>query len=110
MGVTAIISREPPLELSEWLNCIDQNDALVRTEPRPMINPFTGKPTILHYPPGDVLIRIGGATVGAVEPSPDFEGDGELLVYAPVVSKVRSVVEGIARFLGADLRWVADAP
>ena len=110
MVVRAIIAREPPWPLREWLACIDERDDLVRPEPRQIRNPFTGQQTMFEEPEGVVRIMRGGDSLGAIEPSPEFEEDGELVVYSKgkITPGLREVLEGLAGRLGASLEWNAE--
>jgi hypothetical protein len=111
VALRGTISREPRLSRSEWLRCIEENATLVADEARVIVNPFTGDRVLHQPPPGGATLCVGGATVGGIEPSVDFEDDGELLVYAPEDSdgkEARIAAEVVAKALGAQLDWIEE--
>jgi hypothetical protein len=113
MGLVAIIVRKPKLSMSEWLTCIDSHPELVRGGPRAIVNPFTGDPAVHTPTAAQVSIRLGPEPVGAVEPDPEFEENGELLVYAPrseMSRQGRQLVTAVASFLHAEVMWLSPVP
>jgi len=111
MPLSGVISRQPPIQMSEWLSFISRHDYLVRPAPRQIVNPFTRIPD-LHIPePGYVQIWRDGRTVGGLGPSQTFEDDAELDVFAPAGqpnAEVREVASTIAAELGATLEWLPE--
>lgn len=113
MALYGVISRTPKLRRKEWSACIDQHPQLLRRtwEPREIDNPFKPGTKAVVTPPPDLANLIeDGSAVGAVEPSEDFDQDGELLVWAPEdkVTNARRVSDALARHLNARLQWVDD--
>lgn len=98
------------LSRAEWSAYIDRNPALVRPQPRQLVNPFTGHQEV-HVPDsGEAEILAAETVVGAIEPSPEFEDDGELHVYAADGKHefVKTAARDIAGALNATFEWFAD--
>jgi hypothetical protein len=110
MGLVAVISREPGVTRDEWLSCVRGHRALNRTPSRWIKNPFTGA-SVEHVPDdAEVQIVVVGIVLGAIEPSPEFDDDKELHVYAPdtVGAELAETVREIANSLGAVVQWAED--
>ena len=106
-----LIQRDPVLTLDEWVAHIRRDAQLEPTEPRVVDNPFEpGERTRVVPPPGGVTLHVDGELTGAIEPSPEFDRDAELHVYAPDhrVQECRRAVEAIARALSAKCVWFDD--
>ena len=88
----ALISREPPLALADWLRHIDTSEILVRRdEPTIMKNPFTGKMVVAKPIQGKVGIVVGGTILGGITPGATFVRDGVLEVFVPEGSDGREL-------------------
>lgn len=110
MSLVAVICRnQSPIEMAEWLRCIENNcDLRLDTSSRRGINPFTGQETTFHPEEGSALIIINGDTRGAIVPGSEFYLDGCLEVYSPTDDpggEYRQSVAEIARMLDADVEW-----
>jgi hypothetical protein len=111
MPLSGIISRAPRLSMPEWLRFVDDNEALVRHDPRVIVNPFTGSRVVHQSNPANVSISVDGVTVGGIEPSSEFDDDGELHVFTPEEAdgrQARAVATAIAKSLGARLEWLLE--
>jgi hypothetical protein len=107
MALVAVISRVPLLSPQEWLRCIDTR-VMAAPDVVEVTNPFTGVGRLSVRPqPGEVVVLVDGQTVGGIEPSVEFERDGELHVYAPAApsTALRDVVRETANRLGANVEW-----
>ncbi len=102
----AIIKISPPRR-GLWHSLIERRIDLVSPPSRRLKNPFTGAMVDFHEPPGVVRIVRSGVGLGAIEPSPEFEEDGELLIWSRghVPTGLREVVEEICRELAGSLEW-----
>ena len=105
--LAAIITREPKLTIDEWLNYLPSNVSLVAPAPERM-NPFTGEayrtaPTVRH-----VEIHDGDRVIGTIEPDPEFEMNGELLVCTLNKPDERTtfIVSQISAKLRARVEWL----
>jgi hypothetical protein len=110
MGLVAVISRDPSLTRGHWLSCVRDHGVLNRAPSRWINNPFTGA-SVEHVPDeAEVDIVVGGVVLGAIEPSPTFDDDRELHVYAPnaVGAQLAEIVREIANSLGAVVQWAED--
>ena len=111
MPLSGIISRQPPIQMTDWLNCMGRHQELVKPAPREIVNPFTGLPH-LHVPGvGEAEIWIDGRIVGGFAPSETFEDDAELEVFTPEgqpTQEVRDIASTLAAELGATLEWFGD--
>ena len=93
--------------MDEWVDLIDRSPLLARP-PSEIVNPFTGARAPRRFGAGDAeVLSPPHGPVGAIEPSPEFEQDGELSVYAADGKHelVRDAIQEIASALGANLEW-----
>lgn len=106
MGLVAIISREPRIEMEEWLRLVESRTDTVAPAPRAIINPFTGNPTTVVPRRGRVELQAESGLLGGIEPSDEFDADGELLLYTVErTDALRRLAEDIARALAAHITW-----
>lgn len=110
MALVAAILRDPRISMTEWMACIDQNDVLARRPPRQIINPFKKTTETFEESPAAVQILCDGVAVGAIDPGPEFAGDGELQVWAAdgKHAVVRQMAMTVAFSLRATLEWFGD--
>lgn len=110
MAVVGVISRTPRLELSEWAGVIYEMPMLGRLGSVEVVNPFTQEREVREIDATTAHITAEGRLLGAIEPSPEFADDGELLVYSAQenLDEVRNAVAAVARRLGASLLWLPD--
>jgi hypothetical protein len=93
--------------MDEWTALIDRSPLLSRPAPREIVNPFTGVRELTGPRAGEAEILSPNGPVGAIEPSSEFDDDGELFVYAADGKHdvVRSAAQEIAAALCANLEW-----
>jgi hypothetical protein len=105
----AIIKLTTPCH-EAWDSYVKRRSDLVAPPARLVKNPFTGQLVEFRESPGTVRIVRNGARLGAIEPSPEFEEDGELLIYSRgrPPAELREVVEDICRELAGALEWCED--
>lgn len=110
MAIVATISRTQLLRMEEWLACVAVMDELIPHAPRKIVNPFTGQPTVAYPNIGSVTLTVAGTHVGAIEPSSEFDTDGELLVYSAHADSpaFRKLVAEVAKALGASIEWIPE--
>jgi hypothetical protein len=71
----------PGIDMDCWRRIVREDPRLERPETRPIINPFTGKPTT-HIPPDtDANVIVNGQSLGAI--SVGISDDRSLDVWAP---------------------------
>ncbi len=110
MAIVALITREPPLTLDEWLSCIEATPELVPPAPSTFLNPFTRQPC-LHTPaPGDVNIVLPGLDPeSSIESGPEFAQDATLAVNGPdegVSPGTRAMILRVAASMRAQVEWL----
>ena len=115
MSLCGFVTREPRIQLGEWLTCIDKNPSVIahRRERRVIANPFKrGETAVVESRPGEAILLEDGVSVGAVSPSDDFEEDGELCIWAPddKTGDAYRVSQVVVRLLDARLEWFDEAP
>jgi hypothetical protein len=110
MAIVALITREPPLTLDEWLSCIAVTPELVPPAPRTVLNPFTRRP-YLHLPAaGDVDIILPGLEAeSSIESGSEFAQDATLAVNGPdegVSPGTRALILRVAASMRAPVEWL----
>ncbi len=99
MGMLAVITRKPAIGLSEWLNYIASNPALVRPHNQEIDNPLMPSVKVTIRPAeGEVDIIINNQWIGTIEPGDEHDVPGILIVYAipEHTSAVKDFVRGVA--------------
>ena len=107
MPAVAVITRTPRLDLAEWVAAASSDAALVRSPPYEKYNPYKHTMVTVDPAEGEFNIMVDGKTVGAVEPSADFDINGQLLVYAPKEpdAQFKAIVSRVAAVVQADVEW-----
>ena len=108
MGPFAVITREPEIGLSEWLNHIASNLALVRPPEREIDNPLKpGAKAIIRPVDGEVQIVVSDQCIGTIVPGEEWDVPGILVVYAMRghSSEVKEFVADVADVLRAKVDW-----
>jgi hypothetical protein len=107
MPVVAVIIRTPRVELTEWIAAASSDAALVRPPVYEKYNPYKHTTVLVDPAEGEFHIVLDGTTVGAVEPSSDFDINGELHVYAPKEpnDQFKAIVSRLTTVLRADVEW-----
>jgi hypothetical protein len=119
LPVVAILDREdllgwidagrtwPGLSKAAWIALIGKMDALSALPKRTMVNPFhPGKTVVVHSPPTQAVVIVGGETVGRMRWS--FDGPNEILVHGDA-SRVVPVAREVAARLGGTFYAVPPA-
>lgn len=110
MAIVALITREPPLTLDEWLCCIEATPELVPPAPSTILNPFTRQPYLHRPAPGDVNIVLPGLDAeSSIESGSEFAQDATLAVNGPdegVSPGTRALILRVAASMRAQVEWL----
>ena len=115
-----VISRNPKLSIDDWTRAIARGPELFAVNPfrsmsprlitpatRQIENPFRGGTVTVTPRVGEVSLVIGGEAVARLQPSDEFDRDGEVLVHSrlPVREEVKAAVGLLAKEMGAMVEW-----